>query len=104
MDDDKVVRSPDQHIEIIEAFEAHDPKWAASIARAQILGAKRFFDSKTRGTLAAQIGAKEGGAKKLRDPLRDLSTPLESAIGCLVSITLLRLPQLQLSRQSIHRE
>ncbi len=39
----KLNRFKDQHSELIEALEVHDPEWAASIMRSHILGIKHFL-------------------------------------------------------------
>ena len=41
--DERLERIQNQHTEFIEALEAHDSEWAASIMRAHILGIKRLL-------------------------------------------------------------
>ena len=39
----ELVRSADQHSELVQAFEAHDPRWAHGIMRAHVLGGRAAY-------------------------------------------------------------
>lgn len=57
---DDLLRSAGHHVEIVQALEARDEEWAASVMRSHILAARRVFRSKCRK--AARAGEEASAA------------------------------------------